>query len=444
MTHPLTLSRGGITIPPRSQESRRVPIANAAMPSVAVVPMRRRNGPAAVCIVAPGAHVAEGELIGRPSGGRSVPVHAPIPGTVAEVRETLLPDGTAGTVAVIELGGAFAQSGRPRPARDWAHLGPDETFSAIADAGVDLDGHPEPLAARLQAARGRSPQVLIANAVESEPWLATELRLISDRPAEVAEGVRIVQAALGCPRAVLATSGDTAQAAEGVAAAIRAAGGSLEVAVFDERFPQEEETRLASALLDREPPPGGTALDLGAVVISVSSLAAVHDAVVLGKPCFERIVTVAGPALRTPRNLKVRIGTRAGELVEEVGGLARTPAAVVFGGAMAGHAFAGSADWRDLPVTRDVSAVLLLTRPDLARGRERPCLRCGRCIDACPWGLVPVRLYELAGSGSLAQASTEGLGECTACGCCSYVCPSRLPLSAGLREARARSAGGAA
>jgi electron transport complex protein RnfC len=444
MTRPLTFARGGISIPTRSQESRTAPVSNAPVPSVAVVSMGRRQGPPAECLVAPGDHVAEGQVIGRPGGGYSVPVHAPIPGTVAEVRDTLLPDGTAGAAAVIELGGAFTQSGRPRPARAWAHLGPAEIVAAIGEAGVDLDGYPQPLAVRLRSASSRPRQVLIVNTVESDPWLAAESRLIADRPAEVAEGVRIVQAALACPRAVLAVTGDSAPAAERTVAACRAAGGSLETAVFDARFPQEEESRLACALLGREPPRGGTALDIGAVVVSASSLVAVRDAVVLGKPCFERVVTVAGPALRTPRNLKVRIGTRAGELVEEAGGLARAPAAVVFGSAMQGHAFAAEADWRDIPVTRETSAVLLLTRRVLARGRERPCLRCGRCADVCPWGLVPVRLYELAGSGSLAQASAEGLGACRGCGCCSYACPSHLPLSAGLREAQARSTGGAA
>jgi electron transport complex protein RnfC len=413
------------------------------MPSVAVVPMRRRGGSAAVCLVAPGDRVAEGELIGRPPDQSSAPVHASIPGAVVEVREVLLSDGTTGQAVVIELGGTFAQSGRPRPVRDWTHLGASQILTIIGEAGVALDGHCEPLAVRFATARGRSPQVLLANAVESEPWLAAEFRLLADRPGDVAEGLRIAQAVLGCRRVVLAVTGDAAQAADAVAAAFRASGGTLEVAVFDGRYPQEEETRLAAALLGREVPRGGTALDLGAVVTSVSSFAALRDAVVLGKPCFERIVTVAGPALGAPRNLKVRVGTRAGELVEEAGGLVARPAAVVFGGAMQGHAFPGSADWQEVPVTQEVPAVLLLARGDLARGRRRPCLRCGRCLDACPWGLVPVRLHEIAESGALARASTEGLGECTGCGCCSYACPSRIPLAAGLREARVRSAGGA-
>ena len=182
MTHPLTFPRGGIQLPPQSQESRRAPIANAAMPSVAVVPMRRPGGTDAVCLVVPGDRVAEGQLIGRPADPRSAPVHAPIPGAVVAVREVVLSDGTAGPATVIELGGAFAQSGRPRPARDWRATGSAGTLAAIAAAGVALDGHPEPLAARFAAARRRSPQVLVANAVETEPWLAAEFRLLAERP----------------------------------------------------------------------------------------------------------------------------------------------------------------------------------------------------------------------------------------------------------------------
>ncbi len=444
MTHPLTFARGGISIPTRDAASRSAPIANAPLPSVAVVPMSRCHGSAAVCLVAPGDQVAEGELIGRPSGACSAPVHAPIPGMVAKVTETILPDGTHGTAAVIELGGSFAQSGRPRPSRAWVSLRPPEILDAIAGAGVDLDAESPPLAERLRTARSASATVLVANAVECEPWLAAESRLLADRPTEVAEGVRIVRAALGCPRMVLAVTGDALPAADRVAAAVREAGGSLEIVAVDARFPQEEGSRLAAALLGREPPRGGDALDLGATVVRASSLVAARDAVVLGKPCFERVVTVAGPALRSPGNLKVRIGTRAGELVDEAGGLARDPAAVVFGSAMLGHAFDGGAAWRDVPVTRDLTAVLLLTRRELARGRVRPCLRCGRCLDVCPWGLHPVRLYELASSAAIDQATREGLGDCTGCGCCSYACPSRLPLSAGLRAAQAASTGSAA
>ncbi len=214
--------------------------------------------------------------------------------------------------------------------------------------------------------------------------------------------------------------------------------------MFADRHPQEEPTRLASALLGREPQRGGSALDLGAVVLRPSSLAALRDAVVLGRPCFERVVSLGGAALREPHNLRVRVGTRVGDLVEEAGGLAGRLAAVVFGCSMTGYAIPGDGSWQDVPVSQEVSAILFLDRREIARGRARPCLRCGRCVDACPWALVPVRLYELASSGDAGAADAEGLRECAECGCCSYVCPSRIPLAAGLRSARLDADGGAA
>lgn len=438
MTHALTFPRGGITLPPLAAVNGHEPIANAALPPVAVVPLRRDGGPVAECLVGPGDRVTEGELIGRPRDPRSAPVHAPIPGLVVDVRDVLLGDGRTGSAAVIELGGSFVQSGRPRPPRPWEDLDPRQIVAAVADAGVALEGGREPLAERLAAARARSARVLVANAIESEPWLAAERRLLAERPAEVAEALRIARAAIGCPRLVVAVTGDCVAAAEAVAAAFR---GGLDIAVFARRYPQEEESLLAAALLGAAPVPGSSPLDRGVAAIGISSLLALREAVVFGRPCLERVVTVAGSALRGSRTLKARVGTRAGDLVDEAGGLVARPVAVVFGGAMRGHAFDADSDWQGVPITSEVPAILVLTRRDLATGRERPCLRCGRCLDACPWGLAPVRLRELARSAGPARASAEGLGACTGCGCCSYACPSRIPLAAQLREARDRTAG---
>jgi electron transport complex protein RnfC len=361
---------------------------------------------------------------------------------LAGLKECLLPDGSLGRAAVIQLGGAFAQSGRPRPPSDWRRLDPAGIAAAATAAGIAFD--PDPLGVLLTAARARSPGVLVVNAIESEPWLAAEFRLLCDRPNDVAAGLRMAQTALGCPRVVLAVVPDAVEPATAVASACREAGLDVEVSVFEERYPQEEESRLAAALLDREPPRGGSAADLGAEVVRVSSIVALCDAVLFGKPCFERVVTVGGPAIGMARNFKVRIGTTVGGLLGEAGGSISGTQTVVLGSPMCGHAFrVESTGWRDVPVTQDVPAVLLFDRRDLPRGRQRPCLRCGRCLDACPWGLVPVRLRELAGSGSAARADREGLGECRECGCCSYACPSRIPLAHGLREARALAAGAA-
>jgi Na+-translocating ferredoxin:NAD+ oxidoreductase subunit C len=429
-----TFARGGIVFPPRRIDNRTVPITNAPVPPVAVVPLRRRGGPSGVCLVREGDRVGEGDPIGRLPKPDALAIHAPIPGSVIGVREVLQDDGAVGPAVVIELGGDFAQSGRPRQAREWKRLHATAILAAAAEAGIAIEG--EPLAARLAAAVARGPGVLVANAVETEPWLAAEFRLLADRPAVVAEGALIARAALGCARIVLAVTPDGEEAAALATEAARELGGAVEVVVVAPRHPQEEETRLASALFGREPPRGGSPLDLGAVVLRLSSLAALRDAVVLGRPCFERIVTLGGAALREPRNLRVRVGSRVGDLVDEAGGLASRPAAVVFGRLMNGYAVAGDGEWQDVPVSQETTAIHFLGRREVARGRERPCLRCGRCADTCPWGLVPVRLHELAGAGDTLRAVEEGLRDCTECGCCSYVCPSRIPLAASLRAAR--------
>jgi len=176
----------------------------------------------------------------------------------------------------------------------------------------------------------------------------------------------------------------------------------------------------------------------GAVVLNVATLLAVYEGVVLDKPLIERVVTVSGPSVRTPRNLKVRFGTPIGDLFEECGGLSSEPGKVVLGGPMRGTAI----DSLDVPVTKGVGGIHVFTRAEALRRREWPCVRCGSCIEACPWGLIPSRLYKLIDTGEISTASAEGLRVCTECGCCAYACPSRIPLVAGLHRGLTAATGG--
>ena len=199
------------------------------------------------------------------------------------------------------------------------------------------------------------------------------------------------------------------------------------------KYPQGDERQLVRAVTGREIPSGGTAIDVGAVTVDVATASAVHDAVVYHQPLIERIVTVAGGAIARRANIKVRVGTPVSELIAECGGFSTTPAKVVLGGPMTGHTVADLAT----PVTKGTRAILALTRREVHPAPQTPCIHCGRCVEACPMGLNPMRLSKLIEYGELARAVEEGLFDCTECGACGYICPSRIPLVDGMRDGKA-------
>jgi electron transport complex protein RnfC len=225
------------------------------------------------------------------------------------------------------------------------------------------------------------------------------------------------------------------EALECLGRAVEAAGLDCRIEPLQLRYPQGAERPLLEALLGRYRAgrePGGAA------VIDLASLYAVYEAVVLGKPLLERVVTVTGLAVRRPANLKVRLGTRIGDLIEECGGFSESPARLLAGGPMMGS-------WQsDLqaPVTRELAGLIALTRAETRQAAETPCIGCGRCLSACPWRLAPVEIYKALEHGRFAEAEAAGLAECTGCGCCAYVCPARIPLAAGMRRGKSTAAAG--
>jgi len=439
MTHATSLSRGGVNPPDNSLTSRTAAISNAAVPSLAVIPLLQHAGSAARCVVKPGDLVGEGMLIGKADGVHSANVHSSIPGRVLEVRAWQAPDGPPCQAVVIELLGAFEKSGRRQEMRVWESLPRIDVLGRIQAAGVvGLGGEQVPTHLKLAMAPGRAVSLLVANGVSCEPSLSADYALMKEKAREIVEAMKICRALLNPARMVLALGENAEDLVAEFERTFRTCGMTSEIVLMPSRYPQGNEQILLSSLDGTgllSPPPSSS------VVLNVATLNAVYEAVVFDRPLIERVLTVTGLPVAEPRNLKVRLGVRIGDLFDECGGLTAEIAKVVAGGPMRGV----TVDSLDMPVTKGTLGVVAFSRAEARARRQWPCIRCGACIEVCPWDLEPTRLYKLIEQGDTATAEREGLSRCTECGCCAFACPSHIPLVAlfrGGKEAHNRGSRG--
>ncbi|HUI72562.1 MAG TPA: RnfABCDGE type electron transport complex subunit C [Spirochaetia bacterium] len=430
------LSVGGVN--PPSVKLFSGPVGNASIPAFALIPMLQHVGPPARCLVRAGDRVQEGMLIGKADGPRSANVHSPIPGTVVAVEQTQCADGTSSLAAIIEFGGEFTRTGKAHALTDWEKLSRSELLRRIESAGVvGLGGSMIPTHLKLTREPSHKVGILIGNGIESEPSLCGDVSLMREKSRGVAIGLRICQRILEATRVVLAIGQSNEEELAPLFREAFADDGApwFEITACAARYPLGHEDLVRTAILSKGSLSNGSGkLDDGAdcVVLNVATLYAIFEAVVEGRPLIERFVTVTGSAVRTPGVVKVRFGTRVGDLFEECGGLVQPPGKVVLGGPMRGI----SVSSLDFPVTKGVSGVVAFTKAESRSGPQLPCIHCGACVEACPWGLVPTRLHKLIEQGNTAAALSEGLSSCTECGCCAFACPSRIPLVDSLRRGK--------
>lgn len=425
-----TFRKGGVHPPGKKYLSENRPIKNAVISDVSVVAMSQQLGSPSECIVEPGDAVREGMLIGKSTGFISGNIHSPVPGKVKEISDIYLPNGSISKAVVIEMEGEFDRLGKEIIETSWNHLSGKELIEIINSNGiVGLGGATFPANVKFSIPRGKKVEFLVINGVECEPYLTADHRLMLEKSDQIIEGIQIVASIIKPENIVIGIEINKENAIESIKEAALRADISIDVIGLKVKYPQGDEKQLLKAVTGREVPSGTLPLEIGCVVANVGTVHAIYEAVVLGKPLIERVVTVSGGAIKNPQNLKARIGTPIRSLIEECGGFIEKPVKVVVGGPMMGFTIFDL----DTPVTKGTSGILALTAREVKGADQTACISCGRCISACPMGLNPTTLFKLIDHSDYDGAENAGLMDCKECGSCGYVCLARIPLIQGFR-----------
>jgi len=417
--------RHGVHPPEDKDRTAALPIRRMPFPTEVVIPLRQHAGKAAKLVVHEGQHVLRGDVLGESDGFVSVPVHASASGTIVEIGLWPHPDGSMDMAVRIAVDPFSGQMPRPRLVPRWEDLGPEQIINAVQQGGVvGLGGAAFPTHVKLAPPRDLSVETIILNGAECEPYLTTDHRIMVEYPERVHLGARIMMRVLGAKRVVIGVEKNKPDA---IAALERTRPTDIDVTVLPltVKYPQGAEKMLIKTVTGREVPSGKLPVSLGVVVQNVGSAASIAEIFDTGLPLIERIVTVSGPGVNKPSNLIVPVGTKLCDLLDACGGISDDAAEIVFGGPMMGAA----QNSFDVPVVKGTTGVVVLTAADVNPASSYPCIRCGRCLDACPLFLNPSMLADLARKQRYAEMESMHLMDCMLCGSCSFVCPSKIPLA---------------
>jgi len=415
----------GVHPPEYKADTAARPIRRLPFAPRMVIPLSQHFGAPAVPVVHPGQEVLRGEPIARADGFVSVPLHAPATGIVEEIK--LMPSARGPKVESIILRAHAGASQRVLygAEQDPQRMSPQELVQAIQDSGmVGLGGAGFPTHVKLTVPPEHSVDTLVVNGCECEPFLTTDHRIMLEYTDDMIAGIRMAMRASGTVRAVIGVEDNKLDAIEAIQKRLRP-DDPITVVPVQTKYPQGSEKLLIKVLLGREVPSGGFPFQVGVVVNNVGTLAEIGRLLPRGEGLVERVVTIAGPEVKKPGNYLVPLGTPLRFILEQVGYFGDA-SHLILGGPMMGTTVASL----DVPITKPVSGLVVLPKRSANdRGRLHPCIKCGRCVDACPVHLNPSHLGKLAAKRRYGEmAENFHLNDCFECGCCSYVCPSNIPL----------------
>lgn len=422
---------GGVHPAGNKQLSAHKPTVAAKLPQRAVIPLSQHIGAPTKPLVVIGQEVKKGEKIGETTGFVSAPVHASISGKVVAIGSFPHILGVNIPGIVIENDGRDEWVAGLRETHDYLMLSADELKKHVQDAGiVGMGGATFPTHVKLSPPKEKPIDVVILNGAECEPYLTSDHRLMLEKPKEIVEGLKILMRILNVSKGHIGIEANKPDAIEAMTKA--AAGSDIKVWPLMVKYPQGAEKMLIKAIADRTVPAGGLPMDVGVVVQNVGTAEAIYTAVRFGRPLIERYVTVTGRGVKDPKNLLARIGTPFSQMIEEAGGLTDDAAKVISGGPMMGM----SQYTLDVPVIKGTSGITVLSRSEVSLASYGPCIRCARCIDACPMKLQPSLIGLFIEKGHYEDAKEYNLMDCFECGSCTFVCPANRPIVQWVKKAK--------
>ncbi|HKL96328.1 MAG TPA: electron transport complex subunit RsxC [Paludibacteraceae bacterium] len=435
-----TFKIGGIH-PTSHKLSANAPIENVPLPKKAIVPLSQHIGAPAKPIVEKGDQVKVGQVIAEANGFVSVNVHAPISGVVTKIDTAVDGWGLPMPSIFIDAEGDgdewLETIDRTPDINRICKLNGKEIIKKIQDAGiVGLGGACFPTHVKLMPPADCKIEVLIINAVECEPYLTCDHQLMLEHAEEIFIGISLVMRALNIERAIVGIENNKKDAIE-LFQKIANRHFGIEVCPLKLRYPQGGEKQLIDATINRQVASGALPLSVGAVVQNVATVFAIYEAVQKNKPLIDRVMTVTGESVTRRGNYLVRFGTPLADVIEQAGGIPEDTGKIIAGGPMMGKAMTSI----NMPAHKRTSGILIMTEAESIRREPENCMRCGKCVEACPMGLEPFLLVRQAEMRLWEDMEKNAIMDCIECGCCLYSCPSNRPLLDYVRMGKAKVGG---
>lgn len=437
MTSLLTFPKGGVHPPAAKELTAHLPIEVMPVADELEIILGQHIGAPCTPTVAAKDSVLEGGVIGEVTKGLGVPLHAPVAGTIKGLSQSAHPMRVSAPSLVLQTDHDTPSVQYSRC--DWEQFSREELLKKVHGAGIiGIGGAGFPSHVKLNPPADNPVDTLILNGAECEPYITADHRQMLEQSAEIVEGAKVILKILGistCRIGIENNKPDAIAAMTLAASAACTTQHNITVQPLKIKYPQGSEKQLIQALTGRKVPAFALPSSVGVVVHNVSTTKAIYEAIVLGKPLYEKVMTISGKGINRPANLLVKVGTKVSDIVAYLGGVTPSLSKVIMGGPMMGFAISTL----DIPVTKTTSSVLFLADDEIDSTPHSQCIRCGWCVEACPMGLEPKEIAIYVEAGRPQDTSQFGVFECFECGCCAYVCPAKRPLVQFIRLAKMKA-----